>query len=42
MLGTVKMNLILAVNPNEAYAIGDTIPGTVNNGLMEAFFQTEA
>jgi len=36
MLGTVKMNLILAVNPKEAYAVGDTIPGTVNNGLMEA------
>lgn len=36
MLGTVKMNIILAVNQNEAYAIGDTIPGTVNNGLMEA------
>ncbi|BEG97737.1 MlaD family protein [Bacteroides sedimenti] len=36
MLGTVKMNIILAVNPNEAYSIGDTIPGTVNNGLMEA------
>ena len=40
MLGTVKMNLILAVNPNEAYAIGDTIPGTVNNGLMEAVTKT--
>jgi len=40
ILGTVKMNLILAVNPNEAYAIGDTIPGTVNNGLMEAVTKT--
>jgi phospholipid/cholesterol/gamma-HCH transport system substrate-binding protein len=40
MLGTVKMNLILAINPNEAYAIGDTIPGTVNNGLMEAVTKT--
>mgnify|MGYP003587429481 FL=1 len=40
MLGTVKMNLILAVNPNGAYAIGDTIPGTVNNGLMEAVTKT--
>jgi phospholipid/cholesterol/gamma-HCH transport system substrate-binding protein len=40
MLGTVKMNMILAVNPNEAYAIGDTIPGTVNNGLMEAVTKT--
>ena len=40
MLGTVKMNLILAVNPNEAYAIGGTIPGTVNNGLMEAVTKT--
>jgi ABC-type transport system involved in resistance to organic solvents, periplasmic component len=40
ILGTVKMNLIMAVNPNEAYAIGDTIPGTVNNGLMEAVTKT--
>lgn len=36
MLGTVKMNLLLANNPRESYAIGDTIPGVSNNGIMEA------
>ena len=35
MLGTVKMNLLLANNPREKYQIGDTIPGTLNNGMME-------
>jgi len=34
MLGTVKMNILLTSNP-ESYNIGDTIPGTTNNGLME-------
>lgn len=34
MLGTVKMNLLLANNPRERVAIGDTIPGHGNNGLM--------
>lgn len=36
LLGTVKMNFILARNPHESYNVGDTIPGTLNNGLMEA------
>lgn len=36
MLGTVKMNILLANNPRQSYAIGDTIPGVLNNGLMEA------
>lgn len=39
MLGTVKMNLLLANNPHEAYQVGDTIPGVLNNGPMEAITQ---
>lgn len=39
MLGTVKMNLLLANNPREAYQVGDTIPGVLNNGPMEAITQ---
>lgn len=35
MLGGVKMNLLLASNPREKYRIGDTIPGVLNNGVME-------
>lgn len=35
MLGGVKMNLLLANNPRERYQIGDTIPGSLNNGMME-------
>ncbi|ADV45274.1 MlaD family protein [Bacteroides helcogenes] len=35
MLGGVKMNLLLANNPREKYQIGDTIPGILNNGMME-------
>lgn len=34
MLGTVKLNLLLANNPRERLEIGDTIPGHGNNGLM--------
>ncbi|MDR3118394.1 MAG: MlaD family protein [Mediterranea sp.] len=33
MLGSVKMNLMLANNPRERYAIGDTIPGKENKGM---------
>lgn len=40
MLGTVKMNLLLANNPRERYQVGDTIPGILNNGIMEAVTQT--
>jgi len=39
MLGGVKMNLLLANNPREKYQIGDTIPGTLNNGMMEKVAQ---
>lgn len=35
MLGGVKMNLLLANNPRKKYQIGDTIPGVLNNGMME-------
>ena len=34
MLGTVKMNLILNLANKEYYLPGDTLSGTVNNGLM--------
>lgn len=40
MLGTVKMNILLANNPRERYQVGDTIPGILNNGIMEAVTQT--
>lgn len=39
MLGTVKMNLLLANNPRESFQVGDTIPGVMNNGIMEALTQ---
>lgn len=35
MLGGVKMTLLLANNPREKYQVGDTIPGSLNNGMME-------
>ena len=31
----VRMNILLANNPREKYAVGDTIPGKLNNGMME-------
>lgn len=34
MLGGVKMNIMMANNPRERYAIGDTIPGKENKGMM--------
>ena len=34
MMGGVRMNILLANNPRESYSIGDTIPGTLNNGIM--------
>lgn len=34
MLGTVKLNLLLANNPRERLAVGDTLLGHGNNGLM--------
>ncbi len=35
MLGGVKMNLLLANNPYEKYQVGDTIPGSLNNGMLD-------
>jgi len=36
MLGGVRMNILLANNPRESYLTGDTIPGSLNNGLIES------
>lgn len=36
MLGGCRMNLLLATDSQEDYNIGDTIPGTVNYGMMES------
>lgn len=36
MLGTVKMNLLLANNPRQRVEPGDTIKGDVTSGLMDA------
>ncbi|WP_294630559.1 MlaD family protein [uncultured Bacteroides sp.] len=36
LMGGVRMNILLANNPREKYAVGDTIPGVVNNGMMES------
>lgn len=36
LMGGVRMNILLANNPQEKYAIGDTIPGKLNNGMMES------
>lgn len=35
LMGGVRMNILLANNPREKYAVGDTIPGTLNNGMMD-------
>lgn len=35
MLGGIKMTLLLANNPRERLQVGDTIPGALNNGIME-------
>ncbi len=36
LMGGVKMDILLANNPREKYAIGDTIPGNLNTGMMES------
>ena len=36
LMGGVRMDILLAKNPREKYAIGDTIPGKLNNGMMES------
>ena len=35
------MNILLANNPREKYAVGDTIPGTLNNGMMEDVYKRQ-
>lgn len=35
MLGSAKMNLLLANNPREKHQIGDTLQGKINNGMMD-------
>lgn len=36
LMGGVRMNILLANNPREKYVVGDTIPGTLNDGMMES------
>ena len=36
LMGGVRMDILLSNNPREKYAIGDTIPGKLNNGMMES------
>ena len=36
LMGGVRMDILLANNPREKYAIGDTIPGKLNHGLLES------
>ena len=36
LMGGVRMDILLANNPREKYAIGDTITGKLNNGMMES------
>lgn len=35
MLGNIKMSLLLANNPRERHEAGDTLPGAINNGLLD-------
>lgn len=35
LMGGVRMNILLANNPRERYTVGDTIPGNLNNGMMD-------
>ena len=34
-MGNTRMNILLANNPREKYAVGDTLQGSVNGGMME-------
>lgn len=36
LMGGVRMDILLANNPREKYSLGDTIPGKLNNGMMES------
>lgn len=35
LMGGTKINLLLANNPRQSFQKGDTIPGHINNGVME-------
>lgn len=35
LMGGVHMNILMANNPRERYAVGDTLSGSLNNGMME-------
>lgn len=39
LMGGVRMNILLANNPREKHMVGDTIPGSLNNGMMESAAQ---
>lgn len=39
LMGGVRMNILLANNPREKYAVGDTIPGELSSGMMESAAQ---
>lgn len=36
LLGTIKLHILLANNPRQRLEAGDTIPGTIQGGLMDA------
>ncbi|WP_291529756.1 MlaD family protein [Bacteroides sp. UBA939] len=35
LMGGIRMNLLLANNPREKHQVGDTIPGSLNNGVVD-------
>lgn len=35
LMGGVQMNILLANNPRESYAVGDTIPGVLKSGMTD-------
>lgn len=39
LMGGVRMNILLANNPREKYAVGDTIQGKLSSGMMESAAQ---
>ena len=39
LMGGVRMNILMANNPREKYAVGDTIPGTLSIGMMDSAAQ---
>ncbi len=39
LMGGIRLNLLLANNPREKHAVGDTIPGDLNTGVMDKVAQ---